>query len=90
MLTCFQTLFAVVRYVVDVLVHANIAVHEEGDRSHIKGHHTDHTLHVPSLMFLSFNPCKFDVTDQDVVDGYIQPVNKLHIDRQYLNVSLGH
>eukprot|EP00729_Bicosta_minor_P009113 gene9113-23920_t len=61
------------RYVVDVITHANIAVHEDGSRSFIPGHSTDQSIAMPSLMFMKFNPCKFDTTDQDRVDAAITP-----------------
>lgn len=60
-------------YIVDVILHANIAEHEDGARSQIRNHQTRHDIHVPSLTFLKFKPCKFDITDQDLVDADIEP-----------------
>lgn len=61
-------------YAIDVMAHANIVGHEDGLRNFIPGREVNSTVQVPPLMFLAFKPCAFDVTDQNVVDGHIQPI----------------
>ena len=63
-------------YVVDVMVHANIAVNEDGHRNFGLDHVVDQRIRMPALEFLRFNPCKFDATDQNVVDSKIEQTLK--------------
>ena len=61
-------------YIVDVILHANTAVHEDKVPDQKYFHKTPKGIHVPSLEFLRWNPCNFDVTGQELVDARIEPI----------------
>ena len=63
-------------YIVDVMTHANIVAHEDGAKrqgsDRIASRPTG-TTRISPFLFTKFKPCKFDTTDQDLVDDEIEP-----------------